>query len=418
MVFEKGKFYIEADAGAYKKLDRPLDQARCLLRGSGQLVEAAKIYEDLKHYETAAEMWSGVGDHAAAMLAYEKACRTAIERHDILKAVNILDTHMVDPARAEQLLWSQWPRGHQVFECTKLAFNRLADQNRVADAHRHFDELIVATERGEQTLLAKLSCELSMSFPDRVFRSRAEDQCRLSAVDRLTLLTSTEFQQSMHILGGLHPDDQMLQRDIRRFKREQPSRELQLQPDTTDPRQRGKLRELTSVRLADGQYYAAMMIGQHLFTMSKSRSSIQLSRYVQLANESLTAIHGRIHLDLWDLQQPPCCHFARGSDPVYIYAGYGKLQPESQLLTSPLGGDDFWIVHTVSSSDGVLAGLTSDGSQWWWDDIQFKLTLKRNGLPQLISLTEWIRSQIPEIVHDAVTTQPSNLLWFWAIAVL
>lgn len=407
MVLEKGKFFIEASA-LYQKLNRPLDQARCL-RGSGQLLEAAKIYEDLKHYESAAEMWSGVGDRAAAMLAYEKACAAAIDRREILKAVNILDKHLVDPARAEQLLWSQWPRGQQVFECMKLAFKRLADQNRMADAQRHFDELVGATEREEQTLLAKLSSELSMSFPDRALRSRAEDQCRLSAVDRLTRLSSVEFQQRMQILGGLHPDDQLLQRDIRRFEREQQSRELQLQPDTTDPRERGKLRELTSVRLADGQYCAAMMIGQHLFTMFTSKSSMQLSRYAGIANESPTAIHGWIHLDLWDLQQPPCCHFAPGSDPVYIYAGYGKSQPESQLLTSPLGGDDFWIVHSVSSSDGVLAGLTGDGSQWWWNSDQFQLTLKRNGLPHVLSLTEWIREQLPEIVVDTVFTQPANL---------
>ncbi len=396
-MLEKGKFFVEA-AALYEHLHRPADQARCL-RGSGQLTEAAVIYERLENFETAAEMWSSVGDQTSARAAWERAYEAALKRYDILKAVNILEMRLEDTARAESLLWQQWPRGHQVFECTLLAFQRLAAQGRVADAHTHLTDVVSRAEPDQQTLLAKLCCELYRSSPDREFRIRVEDQCRVSAVDRLRMLSNSQLAQRMQILSSLHTDDTLLQRDTRRFEREFKNSELQLQPDTAQPTERGKLKALPSARLAAGVYSTAVMIRQQMFTISSVDGGIHCSRYAQLTHEVPVGNHSWTDLKHWNASRPNCCYVQSDSDPLIIHVGYLETRPEPMLLVSPLGGDDFWVIHTLGAEDGQLYGVSDDGDDWRWDRQRYAFTCRRGSSFQLTDFGPLIRPMLLRQLH-------------------
>ena len=392
LMLEKGKFFIEA-AALYEHLHRYTDQARCL-RNSGQLTEAAVIYERLGDYKSAAEMWSDVGHHAAARIAWENACEAALKQYDILKAVNILETRLDDAARAETLLWQQWPRGHQVLECTRLGFKRLADQGRVPDAHARLSDIISRTDRVEHTLLAKLCAELFAIYPDRELRQRVEDQCRLSIVDHLSVASSSEFTQRMQILANLHGDDVLLRRDVRRFEREFKGAELRLQAETTPAVQRRKLMPLANARLGEGVFCAAVMINQQLFTISRSGNTMLCSRHAQLTQGDPVANHCRPELRLWNTNHQPCCYVHRGSDPLYVHVGYFQSRLDGMLLVSPLGGDDFWLINAVDSAQGVLVGVSDDGRQWWWDRQRFTLTSQLEGLPTVTYFDDLCRAKL------------------------
>ena len=392
MMLEKGKFFIEA-AALYQHLRRFSDQARCL-RSSGQLSEAAAIYERLGDYASAAQMWSDVGHHEAARIAWEQACEAALKQYDILKAVNILETRLGDVARAETLLWQQWPRGHQVLECTRLGFKRLADQGRESDAQTRLSDIVARTGRAEQTLLAKLCAELFKSFPNEEFRQRAEDQCRVSVVDHLNVAASSEFTQRMQILGNLHSDDILLRRDVRRFEREFKSAELQLQPEPKPAAQRRKLILLGTARVGEGAYCAAVMVNQQLFTISKSGEAMLCSRYAQLADGNPVANHCRVEFNHWDTHHQPCCFVHRGSDPKVVQVGYFKNIPKARLLVSPLGGDDFWLISSVTADQGVMVGISEDGRQWWWDREKHTMTSLLDGLPRVTDFGGLIRAKL------------------------
>ncbi len=408
-VLENGKFFLEALA-LYRHLQRPLDQARCL-RASGQLAESAEMYESLKQFETAAEIWSSINNHTAATNAYEKACSAALEAGDVFKAVKILDANLRDPVRAEELLWQQWPRGQKPVDCMRLAFERLATQARIAEAHQRLEEVIAQTGPAEQTSLAILCRNLHASFPDRQLRTRAEDQCRLSAVHRVQLLSNEERRQRMNILSSLHPHDLQLQRDVRRFERDQTRDELKLQPETGKSKV-GPLRALSSLKLASGQYYAAKIIRQHLLTISRAPGQIVFSRYASLSHSTSHVHHCKCRLDAWDKNAVPCIHFHTLSDPVNVRVGYVNVPIESQLLTSPLGGDDFWILNCVDSNEGQLVGIGDDGSEWYWDSHEMLLTRRLHNLPQALGPSETLRLLLLQKLmetHDDDVSEPHTL---------
>ena len=381
-VLEKGKFFLEA-ASLYKHLKRSIDQARCL-QNSGQLSEAAEIYEQLGDFESAAKMWRGVGNYEAERSAYERAFDAALRSGDVLRAARILETHLGDPVRADQLLWQQWPRGHQVMDCMRLAFGRLAEQGRVSEAHRHLDEIVSVVQAPEQTMLAQLCDGLHAMFADPEFRFRVEDQCRLSVVHRLTACAPDELKQRMQILRDLHAHDLLLQRDTRRFERELAKQELQLQPQEVASAKRGELRALPGVQLAKGEYYAAVVIHQQLLTISKSNTWMVCTRMPQINRLMPTNNVTESTRREWSLREPVTVHVNRGSDPVGIYLGHDPETTGRLILTSPLGGDAYWIIFQATDAHGSLVGFGDDGVEWHWNPSTLTLTRIQNGLPHVI----------------------------------
>lgn len=398
MVLEKGKFFIEA-AVLYERLQRPIDQARCLHK-SGQLAEAALIYERLNNFEAAAEMWAGVGDHVAARAAYGKAVEAALERHEVLKAVTMMEEHLDQRAFAESVLWNQWPRGHQVLECMELAFGRLAEQGRIADAHRRFDSIISQTDRTEHALLARLCVKLAKSFPDPELRARLEDQCRVSAVDHLSTLSRAEVNERMQILSSLHRDDVLLHRDIRRFERNRPKGELTLKPDPAHTVPRGKLITLPSVKLEQGKYLAGMVIDKQLLAISQHENELILTRAVDLTQEFFSTLKVKTALQSWDTGRPPVAHLDPKCSPRAIYVGYQTGGPNSVNLTS--SKDDLWTIYRVGCPQGeTFLGIGNDGIHWYWNMESFELIAGKDNLPcRLINCESFINSFVGEFMDD------------------
>ncbi len=390
-MLEHGKFYLEA-AKLYERLKRSTDMARCLRLG-GQLAEAAQLYEQLEDFDTAADLWLTLGNAVAAKRTYERALADAYQRHNILKASQIADIKLKDPTRAEELLWSQWPHGHQIVECMKSAFKRLADQARHAEAHCRFEKLVELAGPSEQTMLARVSAELHRYYPDARLRAQAEDQCRISVAHHLRVVSASELSQRLNILQNLHPDDLMLQRDTRRFERALAQSELKLLPATIKGAKRRPLLSLPGCQLPAGQYIAAMMIDQELFAVWKTPNRINCGRIVQLLDHEPFVEQCGWHAEYAE-DRSAYCHYQRGTNPLQIYVSSGAWSANKSVLTSPQGGNE-WNVYWYASDDGGNAGLSDDGSFPVWDpQSQCLIVLKAStgNIQEQIHFDEFLRT--------------------------
>lgn len=264
IILEQGKFYAEAAEIYSKHLDRPRDQARCLV-AAAQFEAAAKILEDLGDHVAAGDLWKKIDEPQRAQQAYEKAVDSALVRSDILGAAKLLDEKLQQRSRAEQLLWQQWPYGQQTLDSALLAFRWLGEANRHNEALDRFQSCRDLASGNFPTLLARLCVQLFHNYPLATLKKIAEDQCRLSIAEGLDTVSKQERENRMEILRSLHPQDHYLQRDSRRFldrsNRVEPLVPIQKKPYVTSPS------SLPSISLTDAAYIDAVVIGSEVLAI-------------------------------------------------------------------------------------------------------------------------------------------------------
>ena len=275
-ILEQGKFYAEAATLYGKHLNRPRDQARCLV-SAAQFPAAAAIYEELGDHIAAGDLWSKIAELEKAKDAYEKAIDAALGRSDIIAAAKLMDEKLHQRERAEQLLWQQWPYGAQTFDATALAFRWLGETNRHSEALERFQTTIdLANNNTFNTLLARFCAHLSCNYPLESLKIRAEDQCRLCISDGLDGASKQERENRMEILRSLHPHDPFLQRDSRRFldQRNRVALPSSIQVKSTN----SVLTPLTTLSITAAAYIDAIMIGTEVLAIGWRAHQLIASR--------------------------------------------------------------------------------------------------------------------------------------------
>lgn len=276
VILEQGKFYAEAAALYGDRLNRPRDQARCLV-AAAQFEAAAKVYEEMSDFAAAGDLWAKIDVPLRANEAYEKAVEMALAKSNILEAAKLLDEKLKSRNRAEQLLWQQWPYGQRPLEAMILAFSWLVDTERHAEALERFQTSVdLATSPEHRLKLANLCVHLFHRFPLQALKQRAEDQCRMCIAANLASTTKQEREERMTILRSLHPSDQALHRDSRRYTDR--SARVEPRPAPPPPIKPAALTPLPSLSLPAAAYIDAVTIGTEVLALGWRASQLIATR--------------------------------------------------------------------------------------------------------------------------------------------
>lgn len=407
-VLERGKFYAEAATLYGKFLNRPRDQARCLI-AAAQFEAAAKVYDELGEFVAAGDMWLKVDEPQRAQDAYEKAVDVALMRNDILGATKLLDEKMGRRDRGEQLLWQQWPYGTQPFEASVLAFKWLAAANRHSEALERFQSAIdLANNLTYQNLLTQLCLHLAHNYPLECLKEIAEDQCRLSVANGIDSVSLSEREKRMEILRALHPLDPYLQRDSRRFL----NRASQTKPAAVVEAKANShsLPTRSPVTLTDAAYIDAVMIGSEILAIGWKANRLIASR---AECSSLQAdSHNMQFVTIADSSRAVAsnasvCFNHSINDPKAFISFFGTEVGFSPGQLRRDGSGSVWSI-CESPYPQMLKAASSVKQQLWaiTNDMR-SLTTYHNGLPQTYDLLSPLRHLIENDLISGMEGPPN-----------
>lgn len=303
-VLEQGGFYQEAAVLYRDKLNRPADEARCWM-AAGWFEKAADIFTQLNDYENASDAWRRAGKDDFAKAALEKAVESLISRHLILDAANFIVDRFQDQPRAMQLLWQQWPDGHQVQKATQLAFEWLGKQGDSHECQKHLRSIVETTHCQYRLALVELTRHLARKYPDRSVQDFASDQCRL-AVSRVISesgsdadLDQDRAQQALEMMRSLENVDSLLASDSIRYRTRMRQQNIAnaSRPDRSKHRKSVGRTETSGppieqhppLQFTAGHYSAFEMVDRQLFAVSRSHSKILAYRVVR--PDDLSTMH-------------------------------------------------------------------------------------------------------------------------------
>jgi len=216
---EDGRHYREAAAIYEDKLKRPLEAARCLRRG-GLRTEAIAIFERLDEHETVGDLYAELEQTEEAHAAWRRAVAVKLKVDDVLGAAVLLERKLNDVDEAYERLTAAWPHTKQASLCLTTAFGLLARHERHDQAAALVAELpeLRTTSWSPPTLVEVLGAQ-ALEYPSDAVRTRAADQARVVASQRLTSPTidNEEAARLARVVGGLVPRDKLLSRDGQRF---------------------------------------------------------------------------------------------------------------------------------------------------------------------------------------------------------
>lgn len=244
-VLEQGRFYREAAAVYNEKLNRPNDAARCLEKG-GLLEEAIELYNVLGQHLKVGELYERLERLDEAKEAYRRAVGDRMQRGDRLGAAELLEKHLQDTDGAMTVLEEGWPSSSQASKCLERFFaltSQLKLQPRaLAKIEQVRQQVLPSRQRSD--LVISLA-EVTASHNDNTVTMRAADAARVVASE--VLMNSPDSPRVLRALADLAPEDLLLQRDCRRFRREIPVKPVSKEKRWGSPQRiEGKLlREIT-----------------------------------------------------------------------------------------------------------------------------------------------------------------------------
>ena len=407
-VLERGKFYAEAATLYGKILDRPRDQARCLI-AAAQFEAAAEVYDKLGEFIAAGDIWIKIDEPLRAKDAYEKGVDLAMMRNDVLGAAKLLDDKIGSRNRAEQLLWQQWPYGTQPFEASILAFKWLAEANRHSDALERFQSAIdLANNLTYQNLLSQLCLHLAHNYPLESLKEIARDRCRLSVANGIDSISRSEREKRMDILRALHPIDPYLQRDSRRFLN---------QTNQTKPAAAVKAKANSHslptwppVTLTDAAYMDAVMIGSEILAIGWKANRLIVSRAECSSMEAHS--HEIQFVTIADSSRAVASHASvfynhNITNPKAYISFFGT---EVGFAPGQLRRDGSGSVWSVCESPHpqMLKAASSVNQQFWAisSDMRSIITYQ-NGLPQTYDLLSPLRDLIENDLFRGAEVPPN-----------
>lgn len=220
VTLEDGRHYREAAALYDGKLKRPLEAARCLRRG-GLRTEAIALYDRLGEHELVGDLYAELEQSDDAQAAWRRAVAVKLKADDVLAAATLLEAKLADVEEAYARLVAAWPHTKQAQLCLTAAFALSARTERHDQAAALVDQLPTLPRPSPETVatLVELLGKQALEYPSDAVRSRALDQTRLVAAERLTLptLDVDEVQRLTRVVGSLVPNDRLLSRDAQRF---------------------------------------------------------------------------------------------------------------------------------------------------------------------------------------------------------
>jgi|JI9StandDraft_1071089.scaffolds.fasta_scaffold00027_30 hypothetical protein len=380
VILEQGKFYAEAAALYGGRLNRPRDQARCLV-AAAQFEAAAKVYEEMNDYSAAGDLWAKIEIPHRANEAYEKAVEAALAKSNILDAAKLLDEKLKSRNRAEQLLWQQWPYGQRPLEAMILAFSWLVDKDRHAEAIERFQTSVDLASAPEHRLkLANLCVHLFHRFPLQALKQRAEDQCRMCLAANLDSTTKQEREERMTILRSLHPSDQALQRDARRYTDR--SARIEPRPVTPPSIKPAALISLPSLSLPAAAYIDAVMIGTEVLAIGWRASQLIATRAPCNIESDFKPRHFPFAHTSQALAADVQLAYNQSHDAPRAFVSFFGVEVgfQPQSVTSSLSGIP-WVLYESPYPQTLKIAFTPDQHMWALASDFKSISTYENGSP-------------------------------------
>lgn len=218
-----GGHYREAAVLYRDKLRRPLDAARCLEQG-GLLQEAIPLYEELGDFVHAGDLYARLEQPDDARAAYRRAVEVRMGLRDHLGAAALLEQKLEVPDEALAALDAGWPESSQARQCLMESFHLLARRGRHDEAGRRVAKLRQdEVERSKVPALVEGLTEAANSYPDGRLRASAADAARV-VTSRALVDEHDDARVLLRCIERLAPEDRLLARDCRRYRRPQPAR--------------------------------------------------------------------------------------------------------------------------------------------------------------------------------------------------
>lgn len=216
-----GRHWREAATLYRKRLNRPLDAARCYEQG-GLWTEAIELYTELDQFEKAGDLHARLQQHDSAAEQYRRAVERHRARQDFLGAARLLDAKLADPDEALAVLAGGWPESQQAAGCLRETFGMLGRLGRHQGACEWVEQFRQQPDTIERDkLVADVLSAESLRYPDPAVRQTAADGTRAVAARHLRQAGRDDAQALVAAVTRLVPEDRLLRRDGGRFLQQQ-----------------------------------------------------------------------------------------------------------------------------------------------------------------------------------------------------
>lgn len=214
---ETGKHFREAAILYREKLRLNDDAARCLKEG-GFFSEAIELFESLKQYESAGDLYAELGLDEQARDSWVMAANEKRNTGNLIDAARLEEVKLCDDELALETLASAWPSSNQATLCLEQSFRILASKGR----HQQSRAWIAKVENEADTSFAfskvvELFSKTATNYPDQSTRAFAVD-----ATYRLVSTAMTDgighASPMLKAISQLRPNDKLLRRDCTRYK--------------------------------------------------------------------------------------------------------------------------------------------------------------------------------------------------------
>ena len=238
---ETGKHFREAAILYREKLRLNDDAARCLKEG-GFFSEAIELFESLKQFESAGDLYAELGLDDNARDSWQTAADQKRNSGNLLDAARLEEVKLRDDVLALETLASAWPMSQQAVLCLEQTFRILASK----DQHQRSRTWIAKIENEACNTRSfnkavELISKTATNYPDQSTRAFAVD-ATYRMVSGAIAEGSGHNSQLLKSIAQLHPKDKLLRRDCNRFK---PLKKSTGKITRTDVRE--NLKELTQV---------------------------------------------------------------------------------------------------------------------------------------------------------------------------
>ncbi len=212
---EQGRHYRDAAALYLERLKQPLEAARALQRG-GIFDEAARLFTAHGDHLAAAECHRQGGQLDEAQASWRAAVAALCASQDVLRAADILVTHLDAADEALALLSDAWPTHPQAGKCLAARISLLGRCGRHTETSDLIEHL-VDHDDGRSELVLEALIQAHATYPEPEVGSVAADAGR-RLVSRC-LLAGAASGPLLKRLHALSNEDRLLATDAARWSR-------------------------------------------------------------------------------------------------------------------------------------------------------------------------------------------------------
>ncbi|WP_312287698.1 hypothetical protein [Chryseobacterium gleum] len=204
---ENGGFYNEAAVVYLKKLHNKSDAAACYEKAK-QYKKAIDLYKEMEQKEKVGDLYKEINDLKNAHYYYQIVADDYTGNNQMVKASLVYRKKMEKPEEAQKVLLKGWEEDKDAFNCLNNYFANIVDIKRLESEIQHLYEKVPAHKK--ITYLDAMKYEFKKDPKlNMVTRNIAYEIISEKVATRSEIVNELKY---------FNPDDQVILKDISRFK--------------------------------------------------------------------------------------------------------------------------------------------------------------------------------------------------------